>query len=380
MEMGIKNLSLRAKIILGSATTLALLVILGLFSYNGTNSLLQSNQWVDHTHEVIQEAMNIEASAVDMETGMRGYLLAGKDEFLGPYTGGDKRFNELVSSLQNTVNDNPAQVQRLNDIRDNIKAWQKDVTEPTIAMRREIGESKTMDDMRDLVRQKKGKEYMDGMRAKIATFIGRERELMAKREETAKRSSNIDELKETFKWVSHTHEVIGLANDMLSAAVDMETGMRGYLLAGIDEFLDPYKGGIENFNKGLSTLKYTVKDNPAQVELLGEIDKMHNEWQSNVTESAIALRREIGNAKSMNDMAALIGEARGKKYFDKFRGQIKTFIETEAGLMEKRQVEAHNTAARTIKIIVWGIILAVLVAITVAFFLSARSSNRSLMG
>ena len=27
----------------------------------------------------------------------------------------------------------------------------------------------------------------------------------------------------------------------------------------------------------------------------------------------------------MNDMARLVGEARGKVYFDKFRGQIETF-------------------------------------------------------
>jgi methyl-accepting chemotaxis protein len=44
-----------------------------------------------------------------METGMRGYLLAGKEEFLDPYKGGQKRFFEQIKNLKNTVNDNPAQ-------------------------------------------------------------------------------------------------------------------------------------------------------------------------------------------------------------------------------------------------------------------------------
>ena len=49
-------------------------------------------------------------------------------------------------------------------------------------------------------------------------------------------------------------------------------------------------------------------------------------WQQDVTEPTIALRREIGDAETMNDMADLIGEARGKVFFDKFREQIATFI------------------------------------------------------
>jgi len=64
-----------------------------------------------------------------------------------------------------------------------------------------------------------------------------------------------------------------------------------------------------------------------------------------VTEPAIELRKLIGDAKTMNDMADLIGEARGKVYFDKFRGQIGTFIEREQALMEIRQQGASDTAS-----------------------------------
>ncbi len=66
-----------------------------------------------HTYEVIDHANSIVAAAVDMETGMRGYLLAGKDEFLAPYEGGKKNFSKLIASLRKTVNDNPAQVKLL---------------------------------------------------------------------------------------------------------------------------------------------------------------------------------------------------------------------------------------------------------------------------
>lgn len=83
--------------------------------------------------------------------------------------------------------------------------------------------------------------------------------------------------------------------DILGAAVDMETGMRGYLLAGEDGFLDPYTNGYKAFKKEVAELKETVSDNPAQVTLLTEIEQNIGEWVNNVTEPTIQLRRDIGD-------------------------------------------------------------------------------------
>jgi CHASE3 domain sensor protein len=44
----------------------------------------------------------------------------------------------------------------------------------------------------------------------------------------------------TMNWVEHSERVIGNANQLSKEMVDMETGMRGYLLAGDDAFLQPY--------------------------------------------------------------------------------------------------------------------------------------------
>jgi methyl-accepting chemotaxis protein len=77
------------------------------------------------------------------------------------------------------------------------------------------------------------------------------------------------------------------------------------------------------------------------VTRLGEIKKTIDDWISNVTESAIALRRDIGDADTMNDLATLVGEARGKVYFDAFRGQIATFASREKILMEERKLAAR---------------------------------------
>ncbi len=44
----------------------------------------------------------------------------------------------------------------------------------------------------------------------------------------------------TVAWVNHTDQVIARAHGLLKLLVDGETGMRGYLITGDPEFLEPY--------------------------------------------------------------------------------------------------------------------------------------------
>ena len=48
------------------------------------------------------------------------------------------------------------------------------------------------------------------------------------------------EAAEATRWNNHTHEVLAAANAVGAAMVDQETGVRGFLIAGDDRFLEPY--------------------------------------------------------------------------------------------------------------------------------------------
>ncbi|MCP3940118.1 MAG: chemotaxis protein [Desulfobacteraceae bacterium] len=340
-----KNMGLKFKIILGSCVTLVLMIILGLVSINATRALTQSNKLVDHTHVVIAEANEIVAAGVDMETGMRGYLLAGEDSFLNPYKSGRKKFYELITSLSKTVDDNPAQVQLLSEVKSNIDAWQKDVTEVQIDLRRQIGDAKTMNDMAHLVGEARGKVYFDKFRGQVVEFISREAKLMKERQVIADAAMKKNEefarkITETNSWVAHTKKAIATAHDIVTVGVDMEAGMRGFLLAGKEDFLSPYKNGKRIFKSLVSSLSTSVKDNPDQVQLLEEIKANIYDWQNNITEPMIKLRRRVVNGTaSMADVTRQVAKAKGKAYFDKFRSQVATFIGRENKLMVKRQAE-----------------------------------------
>lgn len=68
----------------------------------------------------------------------------------------------------------------------------------------------------------------------------------------------INYLLSAMQWVEHTDRVIGNANETVKLSIDMETGMRGFLITGDERFLDPYevaKPRILGSLQSLSTLR-----------------------------------------------------------------------------------------------------------------------------
>lgn len=148
-----KNIGFRVKLLASFGAVLVLMVVISSIVLFSVSSLMKNFNSVDHTYKVLDKASRIEAAGVDMETGMRGYLLAGKSEFLTPYNNGNETFLNLISELSQTVSDNPAQVTLLKEIKATIGEWQSNVTEPTINLRTQIGDAKSMNDMAQVIQE-----------------------------------------------------------------------------------------------------------------------------------------------------------------------------------------------------------------------------------
>ncbi len=340
----------------------------------GLEVIGNATDWVNHTHEVLEVVNGLVAHAVDMETGMRGFLLGGQDTFLEPYVSGNKGFFEGIRALQIKVSDNPAQVARLERAENILSEWIDLVVEPMIDMRRNVGTGViTFEELVRQVQKKEGKTYFDSFRVAMAEFVKAEKELLGIRSNEQVDSmrlvqSNFDEIIAAHKWVDHTYKVIGDATAVLADAVDIETGMRGFLLAGRKNFLEPYDRGRKGFAAKTEELATTVSDNPVQVSLINDMVKTIDDWQTNVTEPAIALRVEIGDAATMDDISDLVAEARGKKFFDEFREILSAFTAEEAELLKLREEEKRATQSESSMLILAAGTGAILVAIVIAWF------------
>ena len=83
MKLG--DLTIGVKLIATASVPVAFMIMLGFLVATNIEKIVETNKWVAHTSNVLAKASAIVGHAVDMETGMRGYLLAGKETFLEPY-------------------------------------------------------------------------------------------------------------------------------------------------------------------------------------------------------------------------------------------------------------------------------------------------------
>ncbi|MEM8796360.1 MAG: CHASE3 domain-containing protein [Pseudomonadota bacterium] len=347
----ILKIKTKTKILMSSCVPIVFLAGLGGLAAYSINSIVYTNKWVSHTNRVLTETNGIVASAVDMETGMRGYLLAGREEFLEPYrTGQDKTYG-AISELSTTVSDNPAQVERLRQAESILQEWQANVTESAIELRREIGDARTMNDMASIVGEARGKTYFDQFRGQLATFVEREQKLLEERERASEVAStnllnNLAQVREAAAWVQHTQKVIAAANEIVTNAVNMETGMRGFVVTGDEAFLEPYNAGSKLLETSLSELQKTVADNPPQVARLAEAGSVVTQWKELVAETAILMRRDINNGdRPRDDVERFIASKLGKTYFDQFRAILADFTSVEADLIIEREVSTDRADA-----------------------------------
>ena len=64
-------------------------------------------------------------------------------------------------------------------------------------------------------------------------------------------------------WRDHTKDVLATLGTLLQAMLDVETGQRGYLLAGEEDYLEPYHCGMNEAPQALVALLHLTQDNPS---------------------------------------------------------------------------------------------------------------------
>ncbi|WP_266368682.1 sensor histidine kinase [Tellurirhabdus rosea] len=77
----------------------------------------QSNQWVIHTYQVIDQLKDVSHRIADAETGVRGYTLTGRDVFLTPYRTTKDSLPAHLQTLRTLVDDNPSQSARVGELQ-----------------------------------------------------------------------------------------------------------------------------------------------------------------------------------------------------------------------------------------------------------------------
>jgi len=98
-------------------SVVALLVVIPVLTYRNTNQLNEDARWVAHTQEVLGHTADVLLTLVDAETGQRGFIITGKDDFLQPYNAALGRLDERLAKLKDKTQDNPRQQDNIRKLK-----------------------------------------------------------------------------------------------------------------------------------------------------------------------------------------------------------------------------------------------------------------------
>jgi len=178
----LNKLSISQKLYFSFIAIVVLIAVLVASAYRGFEQVEDATNSNVHTYQVLSEAQLALEQLINIETGMRGFVIASKDAFLEPLVAGEKRFSEELDALKRLTADNPEQQRRLASLGDTYKRWLEDDVNAIVAMRRDLTARNLPDDELDKrITSGADKAKMDSMRATLAEISAAENVLLVVR-------------------------------------------------------------------------------------------------------------------------------------------------------------------------------------------------------
>jgi signal transduction histidine kinase/CheY-like chemotaxis protein len=173
------------------------------------------------------------------------------------------------------------------------------------------------------------------------------------------------------EWSEHSYDVLGTIKDLNLAVRQAETGQRGFLVTGDDNYLAPYKVALDRVGLLQNELQRLTADNSVEQERLHTLAPV---LQNKLEELAqtIQLRRDLGFEAARRVVSTDIG----RKYMQQIETTLEAMNADERRLLTQRLAEAESRGVWVRWLVVSGIVLAVITLLWATRMLS-RAWSRS---
>jgi diguanylate cyclase (GGDEF)-like protein len=111
-----KQLPLDLKVQVAFGAVMAVLLVVGIIAYRSVIASSESDQWAQHTNEVLEHLANLRLGVESIESGYRDFALSGADAFLQTSRASTSSADNEQSALRALTADNPRQQHRLSII------------------------------------------------------------------------------------------------------------------------------------------------------------------------------------------------------------------------------------------------------------------------
>ena len=259
---------LNRKVQLAFGSAILALLVVGAMSYRGIVVSTESDRWVRHTHEVLENLQNLLSEMRSVESSYRGFVITGGEQFLNAYHGSVLHAQQEETIIRSLTVDNPQQNRHLPALESSIGQMIQ-YGDRVIGLRR----AKGFEGGADAIRGGPGQTIMDEFQGVVREMQDEEQRLLVLRDADAKR--RLGQIKAVL--------ILGIVLGLLIAiaagwSVQRENSRRGLaeegfrvseekfrlLLDGVQDYaifmLDP-QGQVASWNAGAERIKgYGAKE------------------------------------------------------------------------------------------------------------------------
>lgn len=168
-----------------------------------------------------------------------------------------------------------------------------------------------------------------------------------------------------------TRESIQRMEHALGTFAEMTSALRGYLVVGQEQFLEPYNTGKTRFELTMQELIVAAAGDPLQLSRVHKVNDLVLNWVSSVAEPEIRAKRSRSP-----EAGELIANGSGPHYIGEVRraGEAYMTRENERLLQE---ISFYSAATRNVQIVTWaGVSVAAMLALG-GFLIFARSLTKA---
>lgn len=204
----------------------------------------RANMVAFHTYEIIRYAGLVIASAGDIETGQRGYLLTRSVEFLDPYKQGLRTIDDVMANLKKEIGGNTEQLERFAVISSKIDNWKHELA---AQIERFDSPAQTPISVGDL---RYAKSMMDDARSSLDAFVENEKSYLNDRLEFS-RGEQQRYFITLFVGATFAMAALLIANVIIIKSTDKARAAQTEL----HDFQETYRMLLENLNDGIYDFK-----------------------------------------------------------------------------------------------------------------------------
>jgi PAS domain S-box-containing protein len=187
---------------------------------------------------------------------------------------------------------------------------------------------------------------------------------------------NIREVATAVQWVSHTHEVLGHLEQMVSTLKDAESGQRGYLLTGERVYLEPYEQALARIPGRFEQLRQLTIDNPPQTAHVLKLEQLATERLAVLRQGIERFQAEPDRSRALALSRQYLLQGEGKRLMDLVRDEVFGMQQLERALLARRETASRASTrtalASTVAGLGLGLALVAMVITLVARNLAAR--------